>query len=692
MKKVIFRLIGLAILVGIGWGGYRFYKSMPTRLDSIPVTKVQKGDVVIRAFSRGELRAVRAQTLLAPNLNGTIQVTELAPPGALAKEKDLIIEYDDSERNAALEESQLSVQSVDEQVKKAKADLAIQQSQDQVDLLKAKYDVRRAELEVKRNPIIDAIDGKKNILLLEQSKRALQQLETDIEARKEQAASQLAVFQQQRNKSLLDVQRELQRIAQTRSLAPMTGLVSIRQNRGGFINFGQAVPDIREGDTLQPGMPVADVLDLSELEVWAKIGELDRANLKEGQDALLQLDSIPDKQFRGKIKSMSGTATADVFSGDPSKKFDVVFSVDMRQLLTGLGMSTADVDRIMATADTNSKKTINNTANSFFASLRGDTPTAPGAPGAPGAQGQQDQGGDDAAAGGGRRGNRQGGGGRQGGQNGAQGGRGGDQNGRGGQNARGGQNGRGGDQANARGGQGGGRGGDAQGGGQGGRGGFANISDEDRQKMTDLRQKIQAATNDDERAKLQTQMTELRTKLGMGPGRGGPGGPGGQGGPGGFGGGQGRGGRGGDSGGPQDILAMFAGRSFSQYTEEERKNAKLPLPPEQDSQVTKLLRPGLLADVEIIVEKIPDALHVPAQAVFEKNGKSIVYVQKEGKFEPREIQLIKRSESTMVLSGGVQPGETIAMADPTAEKSDKKSKGEKKQGGGGAMSGMPATK
>ena len=57
------------------------------------------------------------------------------------------------------------------------------------------------------------------------------------------------------------------------------------------------MPDIREGDTLQPGMPVADMLDLSELEVWAKVGELDRANLKEGQDAVLQLDAIPDKQL-----------------------------------------------------------------------------------------------------------------------------------------------------------------------------------------------------------------------------------------------------------------------------------------------------------------------------------------------------------------------------------------------------------
>src|SRR5215467_3699083 len=114
MKKVIFRLIGLAILAGAGYGGYRFFKQLPERQEQTPTTKVQRGDVVIRAFSRGELRAVRAETLLAPNLNGTIQVTQLAPVGSLAREKNLIVEYDDSERQAALEEAQLSVQSVDE--------------------------------------------------------------------------------------------------------------------------------------------------------------------------------------------------------------------------------------------------------------------------------------------------------------------------------------------------------------------------------------------------------------------------------------------------------------------------------------------------------------------------------------------------------------------------------------------------
>src|SRR5215813_4519698 len=372
MKKVIFRLIGVAILAGAGWGGYSLYKSLPDKQETVPTTKVQKGDVVIRAYSRGELKPARTLTLTAPNLFGTVQVTDLSPMGALAKEKDLIVEYDDSERQSSLEEARLSVQSVDEQIKKAKADLAIQQSQDQVTLLKTRYNVRRAELEVKRNPIIAEIDGKKNVLTLEQQKRALQQLETDIQARQEQADSQLAVLQEQRNRALLDISREMQRIALCKTLSPITGLVAIRQNRAGNFNFGQQMPDIREGDTLQPGMPVADILDLSELEVWAKVGELDRANLREGQTAVLQLDAIPDKQFRGKIKTMSGTATADVFSGDPSKKFDVIFSIDMRQLLTSLGMKPADIERIMATAAANAKKTEgNNSAADFFAGLQG---------------------------------------------------------------------------------------------------------------------------------------------------------------------------------------------------------------------------------------------------------------------------------------------------------------------------------
>src|SRR5947208_3480111 len=357
MKKVIIRVLLILVVLGAAYGGYRYFDRLPQKQLPVATAKVRRGDVIVRAYSRGELRAVRSATLTAPNLYSTVQVTRLAPIGSLAKEKDLIVEFDDSERRTALEETLLEVEQIDEQIKKANADLAMRNNQDQVELLKSRYSVRRAELEVQRNELLAEIDAKKNLLNLEESRRRLKQLESDIKSRQEQALADLAVLQERRNKSMIDVSRAKQRIAQSKILSSITGLVSIRQNRGSFSgSFGQQVPDIREGDTLQPGTPVADVLDLSEMEILAKVGELDRANLREGQEVKFVLDAIPDKTFHGKIKGMSGTATANPFGGDPAKKFDVLFSVDMKELMTGLGAKPDQIQKVLETAARNAQK------------------------------------------------------------------------------------------------------------------------------------------------------------------------------------------------------------------------------------------------------------------------------------------------------------------------------------------------
>jgi hypothetical protein len=82
---------------------------------------------------------------------------------------------------------------------------------------------------------------------------------------------------------------------------------------------------------------------------------------------------------------------------------------------------------------------------------------------------------------------------------------------------------------------------------------------------------------------------------------------------------------------------------------------------------------------------------VPAQAVFQKNSKNIVYVQeKPGRFTAREVQVVKQSESMTVLAGGVQPGEIVALGDPTADKNAKKDS--KKSSTSDPMSSMPGGK
>ena len=120
-------------MLGAGWWAYSYVRQMPQRRQDVPVAKVRQGEVVISAFSRGELRALRSEALVAPNLMGTVQVTQLAPMGAFAREKDLIVEFDDSEVLSRIEENQLNLQSTDENIKRQEAELAIRNNQDQVE-------------------------------------------------------------------------------------------------------------------------------------------------------------------------------------------------------------------------------------------------------------------------------------------------------------------------------------------------------------------------------------------------------------------------------------------------------------------------------------------------------------------------------------------------------------------------------
>lgn len=146
------------------------------------------------------------------------------------------------------------------------------------------------------------------------------------------------------------------------------------------------------------------------------------------------------------------------------------------------------------------------------------------------------------------------------------------------------------------------------------------------------------------------------------------------------------GGRGGAGGGP-GMPGMPAGGN-GQFSQKDLDSAQLLLPPEEGDNMEVLLRPGLLADVEIIVEKVPNAIYVPNQSIFEKDGKYIVYVLKGKAFEPRHIEIAKRSETVSVIKSGITQGDTVALQDPTAKPGDKK-KSEEKKSSGGAAGALP---
>ena len=644
MRKIAARLVILLALAGVVAAGYYLVSHLPDAERAPATATVQRGDLTVRTYLRGELRAVRSTTLTAPNLGSVSQVTQLAAPGSLARPKDLIAEFDDSDRRVFLEDAQIDVSKIKEDLKKAETELEILKSQDRVELMSAEFAVRRAELDVKQNELLSAIDARKNELTLEESRRRQQKLDSDIESRLQQREAELAVLREELRKAELEVDREQRRIENARVLAPLGGLVSILDNRaGGRAGFGQSAPPVQEGDQVPPGLAIVQLLDLSEMDLVAKVEEAQRAGMHEGQEAEIYLDALPGKMVKGKVKRLGTTASMNFFRGEATKKFDCVISVDMRQLLENVGATPVQIDRILAIAKSNAQR------GSQEARVPAATPIPPPQAG----QAQA-----------GQRGARSRGAGQ---------GQGADQSAQGksvqGKSADG-------KSAQAK-------------SGRGGRG-----SGQDRERMRKMMQKmaggrdIQSMSQEDRRQLFQ----QMRARMGGGRGGGGqrgggqPEGGSPQGGaPGGGRGGEQRGGgRGASPGGVPDIASLSISRpGAKKFTVEEREKATLPSPPTQGSDVEVLLRPGLLADAQVVLERIPDALHIPLQGVFEEGGNSIVYISAAGRLQPRRVELGRRTETRVEVLDGLVEGETLSLEPPVDQRERDRAKKKKAAGKSG---------
>jgi multidrug efflux pump subunit AcrA (membrane-fusion protein) len=83
------------------------------------------------------------------------------------------------------------------------------------------------------------------------------------------------------------------------------------------------------------------------------------------------------------------------------------------------------------------------------------------------------------------------------------------------------------------------------------------------------------------------------------------------------------------------------------------------------------LRPGLTADIVITTEVMKNALWIPAQALFESDGRTFVYARKGEGFAPQDVTLVRRGESRVVISG-LKESQEVALANPVEQEREKK--------------------
>lgn len=305
---------------------------MAASADEVPLAEVKHGEIDLDVHSTGELRASHSMMLTAPAVGGdALQLTQLAHTGQAVKKGDVIFQFDPSEQLYKLDQNRSELEQAQQEIVKAKADAAVLAAEDKVTLLTDKYNVRRAQLDVQKNELLSKIDADKNVLALAQAQRILAEQQKDMVSHTQSGQAATYLAQEKYNKAKLGMNQAQQNLDKMRVTSPMDGLVSIQKNMnaaGGFFFTGMTLPDYHEGDQVQPGSAIAQIVDPQGLDLTASLGEQDRGNVKVGESVEVTFDALPGQVFHGKVKRVGGMSVPQFFSGAAAGNFSVSVQLD----------------------------------------------------------------------------------------------------------------------------------------------------------------------------------------------------------------------------------------------------------------------------------------------------------------------------------------------------------------------------
>jgi hypothetical protein len=313
MKLRIFVLSIVLVVVGAAaWTTMKLVRAATaSALAEVPTTRVKRGKVVISVAARGELQGGNSEMLVAPMTgNDSMAITFLREPGELVKAGDIVVQFDTTQTEYNLREAEADLAEAEQQVIQAKATADATDVESAYTLASTQSDVKLAELEVRKNPILPNINARQNLIALEQAENRRRQAEQDVKNKKATSAAAVAIQDAAYNKAKVTAETSRKVIESMTLRCKSPGYVNIQNNTSNLmmVYTGMQLQAFQLGDTARPGLAVAQIPDLKSWEVSAQIGELDRGHLNTGQPVAVSVVALPGKSFPGHIKNIGGTA------------------------------------------------------------------------------------------------------------------------------------------------------------------------------------------------------------------------------------------------------------------------------------------------------------------------------------------------------------------------------------------------
>ncbi len=325
--------LALIVIAALATGVWRARRAQAST--SLAVAPVRRGDFLVMVRCRGELKARRSVQLTAPVNVPDLQIVWLATAGDPVKAGQPVIRFDPSSARQQLQEKQAGLNQAQATLDQALSQARITAEQDKLDLASARYDVERARLEASKAEIVSALQGEESKIDLGLAEQKLRVSEATVKLHEASDKAKTASLTRLRDQAQGEVDLTNRRLAQMEITAPSDGIIIYLSN---FSQGWMNAKPFKVGDHAWPGGALAEIPDLSTLEMEGKVEEIDRGRIATGQATRIHIDAFPEKTLSGKLAGIS-PLTEQSFEWPPTRSFRGYAQIEQAGLRLRPGMN-----------------------------------------------------------------------------------------------------------------------------------------------------------------------------------------------------------------------------------------------------------------------------------------------------------------------------------------------------------------
>jgi HlyD family secretion protein len=256
----------------------------------------------------GTVGAVESYGVQAPRLSGQMSsnmvITKIVRNGTQVHAGDVLAEFDRQGQLKSILDKQAEYDNLLQQIKKKQADHAAARAADETELKGAEVDVQTARVEMGSNDVVPGYQAETNKANLAESEAKLKQLKDTFALKREAQAAELRILEIQRDRAQMAVEYAQGNIEKMTVKSPMKGLAVLTP-----VNKGGRTSDLQEGDEVRAGQAIMMVVNPLEMQVTARVNQVDIAQVYAGQSVEVRLEAYPDLLFPGKVEGISAIGT-----------------------------------------------------------------------------------------------------------------------------------------------------------------------------------------------------------------------------------------------------------------------------------------------------------------------------------------------------------------------------------------------